>query len=60
VTADSVDLGNNLPLIGFDELLALSADPAANREFYRPWSDCVNGTAPAWSCIVEPIENEGA
>jgi hypothetical protein len=60
VTADSVDLGNNLPLISFDELLAMSADPAATREFYKPWSDCMNGTSPAWSCLLEPIENEGA
>ena len=49
-----------LPLIGFDELLNLSADVEANRTFYKPWSDCVNGSAPAWSCMVEPIENEGA
>ena len=60
VTADSVDMGNGLPLIGFDELLNLSADVEANRTFYKPWSDCVNGSAPAWSCMVEPIENEGA
>jgi ABC-type sugar transport system substrate-binding protein len=60
VTGDSVDMGNGLPLISFDELLNLSADVEANRAFYQPWADCANGSAPAWSCMIEPIENEGA
>jgi len=60
VTADSVNLGNHLAPIGFDQLLALAADPAATREAYKPWSNCVNGTTPSWTCSVEPIANEGA
>jgi ABC-type sugar transport system substrate-binding protein len=60
VTADSVDLGNGLPIISFDELLALSADPAANREFYAPWSQCATGETAMWACMLEPIENESA
>jgi len=60
VTGDSVDLGNGLPLISFDELLALSADPAANRTFYAPWSQCATGETPTWACVLEPIENEAA
>lgn len=60
VTGDSVDLGNGLPLISFDELLALATDPAATREFYKPWSDCANGTTAMWACMLEPIENEAA
>jgi ribose transport system substrate-binding protein len=60
VTGDSVDMGNGLPLISFDELLNLSADVEANRAFYQPWANCVNGSAPVWSCNLEPIENESA
>lgn len=60
VTGDSVDLGNGLPLIGFDQLLDLAKDPAATREFYKPWSSCANGTTPVWACMLEPIENESA
>jgi ABC-type sugar transport system substrate-binding protein len=60
VTGDSVDMGNGLPSVTFDELLALSADPAANRAFYQPWADCVRGATPTWACMIEPIENEAA
>lgn len=56
VTADTVDMGNGLPPISFDELMTLSADPAANRAFYQPWANAICG----WRCAVEPIENEGA
>ncbi|MBC7810155.1 MAG: substrate-binding domain-containing protein [Burkholderiales bacterium] len=59
VTADSVDMGNGLPSVSFDELLAMSSDPAATAEFYTPWSDCITGAASPWSCVLEPIENEG-
>jgi ribose transport system substrate-binding protein len=58
VTADSVDMGNGLPPIGFDELLSLSADPAATAEYYAPWTACATGAG--WRCNFEPIENEGA
>lgn len=60
VTADSVDMGNGLPAVSFEELLSMASDPAATAEFYKPWSDCVSGTSLAWSCNLEPIANESA
>jgi ribose transport system substrate-binding protein len=60
VTGDNVDLGNGLPIISFDELIGLSVDVEANREFYKPWSECVTGAKSAWECMIEPIENEAA
>jgi hypothetical protein len=38
VTAESVDMGNGLPAIGFEEAMALAADPAATEAYYRPGS----------------------
>lgn len=58
VTADSVDMGNGLPPIGFDELLAMSTDAEATAAYYAPWTACASG--PGWQCSLEPIENEGA
>lgn len=58
VTADSVEMGNGLPSVSFDELLRLSADPAATAEFYKPWSTCIG--SPMWMCLGEPIANESA
>ncbi|HET7717706.1 MAG TPA: substrate-binding domain-containing protein [Bauldia sp.] len=43
VTADSVDMGNGLPAISFDEAIALSADPAATAKYYQPWIDKLAG-----------------
>ena len=58
VTADSVDMANGLPALAFDDLIALSTDPAGTAEYYTPWTECVTG--PGWKCSAEPIENEGA
>jgi len=58
VTADSVDMGNGLPSLSFDELLAISTDAEATAEYYAPWVACASG--PGWQCQLEPIENEGA
>lgn len=58
VTADSVDMGNGLPSLSFDELLAMSTDAEATAEFYAPWVACASG--PGWQCALEPVENEGA
>jgi ABC-type sugar transport system substrate-binding protein len=58
VTADSINMGNGLPNISFDELLAQAGDPAATKEFYAPWSSCVTGAG--WMCGLQPIENEAA
>ncbi len=38
VTADSVDMGNGLPAVTFDEAQAMAADPAATAAYYKPWS----------------------
>ena len=56
VTADSVNMGNTLPPLSFDELLKLSADPAATAQYYAPFVKCMN---MGWACSVQPIANEG-
>jgi len=38
VTADSVDMANDLPKQTFAQLQALAADPKATAAFYKPWS----------------------
>ena len=51
VTADSVDMGNGLPKISFEELQKLAADPAATAAYYKDWvaslTADVLGKAPA-------------
>jgi len=37
VTADSVDMGNNLPKISFAEAQKLASDPKATAAYYKPW-----------------------
>lgn len=57
VTANSVDMANGLPATTFAQLLALSADPKATAEFYKPWTQSVaNG---AWKQHMEPLAAEG-
>jgi ABC-type sugar transport system substrate-binding protein len=52
VTASSVDMGNNLPKITFEQLQTISASPDATVEFYKPWAktvagaDALNGMQP--------------
>ena len=43
VTADSVDMGNNLPKITFGEAQKLAADPKATAEYYKPWVQSLAG-----------------
>ncbi len=38
VTADSVNMGNDLPNVSFADLEKLAADPKATAEFYKPWA----------------------
>ena len=38
VTADSVDMGNGLPAVTFDQAQAMAADPAATAAYYKPWT----------------------
>jgi len=56
VTANSVDMGNGLPNVSFDELQKLSADPKATAEFYKPWIKSVTSapTPPG----MQPVEAE--
>ena len=37
VTAKSVDMGNGLPPVTFEQAQALAADPAATAKYYKPW-----------------------
>ena len=50
VTADSVDMGNGLPAISFDEAMQMAGDPAATATYYKPWTETVtadSSTPPA-------------
>jgi ABC-type sugar transport system substrate-binding protein len=41
VTANSVDMGNGLPKVTFDQLEKLAADPKATADFYKDWTKSV-------------------
>lgn len=56
VTADSVDMANDLPPATFDQLLSLAADPAATAAFYKPWTQKV--TSGDWPAGMQPIAAE--
>lgn len=56
VTADSVDMGNGLKPISFDEAQKLAADPAATAAYYKPWTDTL--TAEILSAAPQPIAAE--
>ena len=43
VTASSVDMGNGLPPISFDNVQRLAADPAATASYYKPWIQSISG-----------------
>jgi ABC-type sugar transport system substrate-binding protein len=43
VTAKSVDMGNGLPPVTFEQAQALAADPAATAKYYKPWVDSLAG-----------------
>jgi ABC-type sugar transport system substrate-binding protein len=56
VTAKSVDMGNGLPPVTFEQAQALAADPAATAKYYKPWTDSLAGGAIAAS--MKPIAAE--
>lgn len=56
VTAESVDMGNGLPPISFEEAMKLAADPAATAAYYKPWSDGL--TAEVLSADPLPVAAE--
>jgi ABC-type sugar transport system substrate-binding protein len=55
VTADSVDMGNGLPAISFEEAIRLAGDPAATTEYYKAWSEKVMADPTAG---MQPIAAE--
>jgi ABC-type sugar transport system substrate-binding protein len=55
VTADSVDMGNGLPAISFEEAIRLAGDPAATAEYYKPWTEKVAADPTAG---MQPIAAE--
>jgi ABC-type sugar transport system substrate-binding protein len=57
VTADSVDMGNGLPKISYDEAQKLAADPAATAVYYKPWTASLN--ADSIAKMMQPIAAEG-
>jgi ABC-type sugar transport system substrate-binding protein len=44
VTADSVDMGNDLPKISFADAQKLAADPKATAAYYKPWTESIAGS----------------
>jgi len=43
VTAESVDMGNNLPKVTYAQAQAMAADPKATAEYYKPWTKSLAG-----------------
>ena len=56
VTAKSVDMGNGLPPVTFEQAQALAADPAATAKYYKPWIDSLAGDGLTAS--MKPIAAE--
>ena len=56
VTAGSVDMGNKLPAIPYDQAQSLAADPAATATYYKPWAGTV--TADMLNAAPKPISTE--
>ena len=56
VTAKSVDMGNGLPPVTFEEAQALAADPAATAKYYKPWIDSLAGNG--LMAAMKPISDE--
>jgi ABC-type sugar transport system substrate-binding protein len=56
VTAKSVDMGNGLPPVTFEQAQALAADPAATAKYYKPWTDSLKGNGLTAS--MKPIASE--
>lgn len=56
VTADSVDMGNGLPKISFEELQKMAASPAATAAYYKAWADSL--TAEVLGKAPPPISAE--
>src|SRR5262249_18379615 len=38
VTASSVDMGNGLPAVNYDQALKMAADPAGTADYYKQWT----------------------
>jgi ABC-type sugar transport system substrate-binding protein len=56
VTATSVDMGNGLPQITFDQALKLASDPKATAEYYKPWTQKISGAG--LTAGMQPIAAE--
>jgi ABC-type sugar transport system substrate-binding protein len=56
VTADSVDMGNGLPKITFDEAQKLAADPKATAAYYKVWTKTLAGAG--LTAGMQPIAAE--
>ena len=56
VTAESVDMGNGLPPVTFEEAQAMAADPAATAAYYNDWTKTL--TPEMLSATPAPISAE--
>jgi ABC-type sugar transport system substrate-binding protein len=57
VTADSVDMGNGLPAVSYDEAQKMAADPAATAAYYKAWTQTL--TPENLAKAMQPIAAEG-
>lgn len=56
VTAGSVDMGNGLPAVSYDQAQSMAADPAATATYYKPWTQTL--TADMLNAAPKPIAAE--
>jgi ABC-type sugar transport system substrate-binding protein len=56
VTAGSVDMGNGLPAVTYEQAQAMASDPAATAAYYKPWTQKV--TADMLNAVPAPIDAE--
>jgi ABC-type sugar transport system substrate-binding protein len=56
VTAGSVDMGNGLPAVTYDQAMAMAADPAGTAAYYKAWAEKL--TADMLNTPPEPIDAE--
>lgn len=57
VTATSVDMGNSLPAVTYDQAMAMASDPKATAEYYKAWTKTL--TPEFLSKAPAPVSAEG-
>ena len=57
VTAGSVDMGNSLPAVTYDQAQAMAGDPKATAAYYKAWTQGL--TPDMLSKAPAPVSAEG-